>query len=198
MRSAAAPVGTWMTGSDGRRWFFDSGSLALDFAYTGDFGYGNIQWESLHSPADLEAWLTSRFEEPDAPVSDQAFRRARELRAAVTFAARAIAGGSRPEPAHVDTINAHASAHAVGRILDGGTERPPAPTADQMLATLAQEAVVALSADSDRLRHCRADDCGLIFLDVSRPRSRRWCSMQRCGGRAKARAHYDRHRHEGE
>ncbi|WP_031259162.1 CGNR zinc finger domain-containing protein, partial [Curtobacterium flaccumfaciens] len=40
-----------------------------------------------------------------------------------------------------------------------------------------------------RLSRCSAEDCGLVFYDSSRGGTRRWCSMQRCGNRAKVRAH---------
>ncbi|TAL94280.1 MAG: hypothetical protein EPN73_18145 [Paraburkholderia sp.] len=32
--------------------------------------------------------------------------------------------------------------------------------------------------------------CSWLFLDLSRSRSRRWCSMATCGNRAKAQRHY--------
>jgi predicted RNA-binding Zn ribbon-like protein len=32
--------------------------------------------------------------------------------------------------------------------------------------------------------------CGVLFLDRTRNRSRRWCSMKSCGNRAKAQRHY--------
>lgn len=44
----------------------------------------------------------------------------------------------------------------------------------------------------DRVRKCAGTDCGWIFLDTSRNRSRRWCDMEDCGNRAKARRHYKR------
>lgn len=39
----------------------------------------------------------------------------------------------------------------------------------------------------DRLRVC--EGCGTVFLDSSANGSRRWCTMQRCGNRAKVRAY---------
>ncbi|WP_233196275.1 CGNR zinc finger domain-containing protein [Trinickia soli] len=38
------------------------------------------------------------------------------------------------------------------------------------------------------VRECSA--CSWLFLDLSRSRSRRWCSMATCGNRAKAQRHY--------
>jgi predicted RNA-binding Zn ribbon-like protein len=43
-----------------------------------------------------------------------------------------------------------------------------------------------------RVGSCRNPSCGWLFLDLSRNRSRRWCSMADCGNRAKARRHYAR------
>jgi predicted RNA-binding Zn ribbon-like protein len=46
----------------------------------------------------------------------------------------------------------------------------------------------------DRVKQCPG--CGWLFLDMSRNRSRRWCTMQVCGNRAKARRYYERQRTE--
>jgi predicted RNA-binding Zn ribbon-like protein len=39
-----------------------------------------------------------------------------------------------------------------------------------------------------RLGRCEGDPCGGFFLDTSRAKPRRWCSMDTCGNRAKMRA----------
>ena len=39
---------------------------------------------------------------------------------------------------------------------------------------------------------CGDGECGWMFLDTSRGHTRRWCSMEDCGNRAKARRHYRR------
>jgi predicted RNA-binding Zn ribbon-like protein len=181
-----------MTGSDGHRWFFDSGSTALAFAYSGDFDYGVPQWESLHEPDDLDNWLAGRFGQPATPTDAAVFGRALMLRSAISAVARAIADGQIPGSPDVDVINESADRPAHVPRLSGGTLPAPPPTTERMIATIAQDAIRTLSAAPGRLRRCPADDCGLIFLDTSRPGNRRWCSMSRCGGRAKARAHYKR------
>ena len=50
--TVSIPVGQWLTPAEGTRWWFDSGSFALDFAYTGTMG-GNPARERLHAPDDL-------------------------------------------------------------------------------------------------------------------------------------------------
>lgn len=66
----------------------------------------------------------------------------------------------------------------------GGLLAPVAAAAAELLAT----------GDRSRLRRCAAQGCVRWFYDVSRNGRRRWCSMARCGNRAKVAAHYRRHR----
>jgi predicted RNA-binding Zn ribbon-like protein len=64
---------------------------------------------------------------------------------------------------------------------------------DQMLWSIAQSAAELLtSGDLSRLRECSADECGWLFEDTSRNRSRQWCDMQNCGNRAKVRRYRKR------
>jgi predicted RNA-binding Zn ribbon-like protein len=50
------------------------------------------------------------------------------------------------------------------------------------------------SGELGRVRECSSDTCEWLFVDTSRNRSRRWCDMEDCGNRAKARRHYHRKR----
>ena len=66
---------------------------------------------------------------------------------------------------------------------------------DQVLWPVARSAMDLLtSADLGRVRECACESCGWLFLDTSKNRSRRWCSMEACGNRTKARRHYARRR----
>lgn len=51
-----------------------------------------------------------------------------------------------------------------------------------------------LRQDPTRVRRCAHPACVLYFFDTSRNGTRRWCSMDGCGSRAKAARHYQRHR----
>jgi predicted RNA-binding Zn ribbon-like protein len=62
---------------------------------------------------------------------------------------------------------------------------------DQLLGPIAWSAAELLtSAELARVRECEGERCSWLFLDTSRNRGRRWCSMVDCGNRAKARRHY--------
>jgi predicted RNA-binding Zn ribbon-like protein len=54
-------------------------------------------------------------------------------------------------------------------------------------------AELLVGAQTDRIRACEGN-CGYLFLDLSKNRSRRWCLMSVCGARAKNRRHYARTR----
>ncbi len=48
--------------------------------------------------------------------------------------------------------------------------------------------------DRALVRECAGEDCGWLFLDTSRNRTRRWCDSRDCGNRMRVRQHYARQR----
>ncbi|MER8491550.1 CGNR zinc finger domain-containing protein [Mesorhizobium australicum] len=50
----------------------------------------------------------------------------------------------------------------------------------------AAAAMLVLFPSGNDIRRCEADNCGGFFIDDSRSKPRRWCSMDSCGNRAKA------------
>jgi predicted RNA-binding Zn ribbon-like protein len=92
-------------------------------------------------------------------------------------------------------INLYAATPDIPPALIGGSRQAGRSHArvSQAFSAMAREAVDLFGRDDvDRIRECAADDCELIFYDESRSNNRRWCSMQRCGNRAKVRAHRSR------
>ncbi len=185
-------TGQWFTDRIGTRWFFDAGALGLDFAYTGDFGYSNPSWERLHTPLDLTAWLTERFGPLSSPATPADLASARRLRDAITAIARAVAANMSPQSEPIDVLNDVAAQPDLNPVLAGGSIPPSCATVPRALSMIARDAIHVFAESPDRIRRCGADDCGLIFFDGSRPGVRRWCSMQRCGNRAKVRNHRSR------
>ena len=193
--AASVPgTGQWFTSSEGTRWWFDSGSLALDFAYTGPVGLAepgdDDPFETLHSASDLSAWLAPRL--PCAEAGDRDLADAVRLRGAIARLAHAASAGHAGDPADIDLLNLYASTPDIPPRMPGGSLQAGRtdPRAAQALSTVARDAVALLSGRvAGRIRGCDADDCGLIYLDTSRAGNRRWCSMQRCGNRNKVRAH---------
>ena len=176
-----------MTPGPAARWWFDSGALAIDFAYTGVFAESD---ETLHAEPDLAAWLSARFVEFDGSVSDRELHDARNLRGAIARAVLATSRGGRPDSADVDLINLYAATPDIPPVLAGGSRQAGRRTArvGQTLSEMARQAVELLSDEQrERIRECSASDCHVVFYDESRSNNRRWCSMAGCGTRAKVR-----------
>ena len=53
---------------------------------------------------------------------------------------------------------------------------------------------VVVEADFTHIKACEGHKCTLMFVDQTRARARRWCSMGVCGNRAKVTAHRKRKR----
>ncbi len=73
----------------------------------------------------------------------------------------------------------------------------PAPGLPPVRRGLAAVAVawseLVLAGDAARLKRCAEHACAWVFWDVSKNRSRRWCSMRVCGNRNKARRFAAKH-----
>jgi predicted RNA-binding Zn ribbon-like protein len=63
---------------------------------------------------------------------------------------------------------------------------------DALLRLRVVEAGVALLMSDAMLRVKSCPTCGWFFLDLSKNRSRRWCSMDTCGAVAKSRRYYQK------
>jgi predicted RNA-binding Zn ribbon-like protein len=63
------------------------------------------------------------------------------------------------------------------------------------LSMIARDAIDLVAGPAlDQVKACAQNDCRTLFLDASRNSRRRWCSMDRCGSRAKAMTFRERHR----
>lgn len=192
----ASIAGQWLTENDGSTWWFDAGSIALDFAHTGGFhgsqpAQSGVSTELLQSPSDLARWLGERLPRTDPSASERELSDALGLRAAIASLALSIVRGQRPAASDIDIVNLFAAMPDIPPALVGGTRQAGAGQArtSQALSRIAREAVTMFGDAAANIRECSATDCGLVYLDTSRSGNRRWCSMQRCGNRAKVRAH---------
>ncbi|MGD8318854.1 MAG: CGNR zinc finger domain-containing protein [Gemmatimonadota bacterium] len=188
---------------------FDADQLALDFLNTRGVADARNA-ETLVSPEAVVAWLgEAGIAEPadtgrlasSPPRARRLFGEALRLRDAVGEAVEAFAAGrSLPVPA-VHGINRALAVRREKRRLLSREEGAEVVTEWvragplELLAPVAEAALELLvGADRRRVRRCAADDCASWFLDTSRNGSRRWCSMARCGNRAKVAAFHRRQR----
>lgn len=169
---------------------FHHGRVALSFVGTvGDRGSGAT--ERVGTPRAFAAWLVAAGLVTEAVTPSPAqLRRAFALREAIARAVRALVSGAVPSEPDIELINGVARRWAPRLSLDPRTltvahaSQTPVETA---LGRIAVDAIGLLGdpGERSRLRACALDSCGAIFLTPAGRRERRWCSMERCGNRAK-------------
>jgi predicted RNA-binding Zn ribbon-like protein len=167
----------------------------LDFAVTLVGRYTEVPQDLVDTPAQLRAWLTEWGLAPADPVSEDDVARAQGLRDALHGLAKATAFGEAPTPGDVRVVDASLLDDMPVALRRKGTSvvasRPG--TAREALARLARQAADDLTGpDPVRLRACGDDECSGIFVDPTG--RRRWCSDERCGVKARVRAHRARAR----
>ncbi|WP_030567170.1 CGNR zinc finger domain-containing protein [Streptomyces aureocirculatus] len=178
---------------DGQVYRFDPGALCLELLATGGPG-AFARFETLHAPADLLAWTAqSRIGPcPGLTATERELAAVRELRDALFLFTADHAHGRPWDPRHLELLNDAAAAPPLAARIeaDGSRAWAPGATATGLLSTVARDAVDLFTGPhASRVRECAAHDCFLLFVDTSRPGRRRWCAMERCGNRAKARTH---------
>jgi predicted RNA-binding Zn ribbon-like protein len=164
-------------------------------------GFGDlVVWLRVAAglPAD-EARRAARWE---GKAEGQAvLREALALRAALREGAGRLAEGKAVGDRTLAAINrVLASRPAYRELIREGKrwvsrERPVSTAPEHLLVPIAESAAWLLEhGDPWLVRRCEGSSCVLHFYDTTRNRSRRWCSMEGCGSRAKAAAYYRRTR----
>jgi predicted RNA-binding Zn ribbon-like protein len=182
----------------------------LDFANTVGWRVTDHPHERLVSYADFVAWgqqvgvvaehqahrlLEEATRRP--AVASAVLERAIVLREAIYRIFSAVAGERTPQVADITTLNGFLS-EAMSRLqltltADGfaWSWAGDGSSLEQMLWPVVRSAAELLtSSELNRVGICAGDGCGWLFFDTSKNRSRRWCAMEDCGNRAKARRHY--------
>ncbi len=191
-----------------------SGQLCLDFVNTVDPRHGDNAHEYLLSYSDLLAWgyyvevlteskvqslLQKAVRQP--AIATIVFQRALTLREALYRIFSSIREGRSSNSEDIAILNATLSeGMAQAQLLstpDGSfvwTWSENNHALDIVLWPVARSAAELLtSEDRVRVKECPGNDgCGWLFVDTSRNHKRRWCDMEGCGNRAKARRHYER------
>ncbi|NIS81102.1 MAG: hypothetical protein GTO14_13045 [Anaerolineales bacterium] len=194
------------------RWDFDADLLPLDFANTAEWHAGPEPTERLNSYSDLVGWsraagLLTETEAgslldkaaKDTSEATRTLARAIDVREAIYDIFSALAAHRELPEGALDTINT-----ALSEALEHARITPADEAftwawsgegrLDRMLWPILHATAELLTSDDlERVGEC-ADNrgCGYLFFDTSRNHSRRWCSMEACGNRAKAQRHYSR------
>jgi predicted RNA-binding Zn ribbon-like protein len=195
----------------GPRFELNGDVLCLDFVNTLDDRPSEQPKELLNSYADLAGFAEdtgilelSRVDDlmkrsqMDREGAQRALRAAVELREAMYAIFRAI---MKKEPVpmraleqlngYVQDAARHARLVAKRGHFEWGFE--DSSSLDAMLWPIARSASDLLASDQLKfVRACSSKSCQWFFLDTSKNHRRRWCKMDVCGNRAKARRFYAR------
>ncbi|MCI0415879.1 ABATE domain-containing protein [bacterium] len=147
--------------------------------------------ELLTEPEARQLAVQARRNEPEASVI---WKRAIQLRESIYRICTGRLSGEIPQASDLEVLNRELQAafdrtklsmeksnfHWEWTNATGSLERILWPIADSAAAMLTE-------GDLTRLRQCSGDDCGWLFEDTTRNRSRHWCDMKDCGNTAKVR-----------
>jgi predicted RNA-binding Zn ribbon-like protein len=195
--------------------FFISGSLGLDFLNTLATPVDTpVDW--IDDGAGLLSWLEQAQLVPAKTLKllrtqampgefDAVAAQARGLREWFRGFLRARTGrGLRPEdlrdlgPLNRLLDRDEQFGQLVPRLTEGAFHLELKPhrrwrTPESLLLPICEEiARVLCSGDLEHVKACEGSTCTLLFVDRTRGRARRWCSMAICGNRAKQAAHRNR------
>ncbi|MEU9202766.1 CGNR zinc finger domain-containing protein [Streptomyces sp. NPDC048332] len=135
-------------------------------------GVGALDEKDLRAVHDVRARFAEVFAAADAQV------------AASLVNALVAAAGTTPHLSNHDGYDWHVHYFA-----------PDASLADHLAADCGMAlAFIIVAGETERLRRCEAPDCRHAFVDLSRNRSRRYCSSRTCGNRLHVAAYRARRR----
>ena len=145
--------------------------------------------EHLRTRADLERFLRAEgLLVRGRPVSEADLMLARSLRQALRGQLDVV-GPNHARAAAARTLSKWTASLAMHVRFEEAPRLHARDDARGALALLMGGAALAEAAGVwPRLKVCSAPDCGWAYVDESKNRLGRWCSMAACGGRMKSRA----------
>jgi predicted RNA-binding Zn ribbon-like protein len=150
----------------------------------------------LDDRGDAQRWLRDwGLLDPEDELPSGALTTLRAFREATRALLRANEEGGDPPGAELELFNERLSRSVRVSVVAGRLVfEPEGRGSDAALARLCAIAADALAGGSwARLKVCHNDRCRWAFYDASRNRTSRWCRMETCGNRAKARRYRERH-----
>jgi predicted RNA-binding Zn ribbon-like protein len=161
-----------------------------------------VTW-ARHAKATTEAEAKALAKEASLQPSEagRVLRLALRLREALYRIFKATLSGRAPDEGDLAILNEELlMAKGAQQIVstENGFEwrwSRPGTSLEKILWLVSESASeLLIRGDLSRLRRCGGDDCGWIFEDTTRNRSRHWCDMRDCGNRDHVRRFRQRQR----
>ncbi len=175
---------------------FLADNLALDFINT-EYGVDDRHQDCLTDEQSVQSWLEMAGllpKETDQTNARGLLDSAVKLRECLRVVVRAAMNGI---PADLGVINQVLEEGRPARVLEWDDEvrafrvafHPRDRSPASLLAPVAESLVGLVTGDKFQfVRQCEAQDCELLFHDLTKSHRRRWCSMATCGNRMKVAA----------
>lgn len=183
---------------------FIAGDVALDFVNTVADRLSDPR-EQLLTGADVDRWGREAgllMRGASLHLGAREMKQVRVVRECVYDVVHALATRGTPSAAVLEAFDTARARAARKRRVVRRSNRPAwawvteRGDPDRLLGPILERAAdLIVTVPSARLRQCEGAGCGWLFVDRSRAGLRRWCRMDDCGNRAKARRHYARERH---
>lgn len=159
-----------------------SANLVLDFANTVDI---EDKTDVFATVEGMATWLSDKGLAGDETPYDDLLALRTGLRARLL-----LDNGGEADPGEIVAAE-EVLKRAPLTVRLGAGEAPDEPLAaeDPVARIAAAWALTVASGDWPRLKQCPDHECGWVFWDATRSRTRRWCTMRVCGNRAKVRAY---------
>jgi predicted RNA-binding Zn ribbon-like protein len=162
------------------------------FLNSAEYTGGEVEEEDLTDVTALRKWFRTRgLIGPRAEVGEADLARAIDVREGLRDLLGANAGREVPADSLARLEQASSRCGLRTTFTPGEPPRLEADCSDVdggLARLLAIVATAAADGTWQRLRTCADDGCRWAFYDRSKNRSGRWCSMETCGNRHKARA----------
>jgi predicted RNA-binding Zn ribbon-like protein len=180
---------------------FLGGHAIVDFLNTEMISDG----KAVDALPDIEAlrnWLVQAdlaSKRAGLTLSPSILHDVKQLRRRIRAVIEAVAAGKKPQPGDAAAIDRElrrgTGSLALRRDGSGfvfGFEPSKEGGADPRFIIARTAAEFLSGADPSRVRRCQGPRCILLYYDLTKSGTRRWCSMASCGNRQKAAAHYRR------
>jgi predicted RNA-binding Zn ribbon-like protein len=184
------------------------GDLSLDFVNSVHDRFEEPAEDYLGDFADLATWALvaggisseekrrlENLARNNAQEAERVYAEALQLREAIHALYVSLLEGTEVPGRDLERVNRWLSGSMANLVLEPRGERFEFAWSEanygleSVLWPLTRSIAALVTSDRvDRLKQCPA--CGWLFLDSSKNMSRRWCSMETCGNRAKARRFY--------
>ncbi len=164
--------------------------LVRRFVNTRDVEEGTDELDALDS---LLSWfLGMNLLDNEASADERDLERALALREGIRSLLLAKSNAEGVEPADLRELNRVAASVCLGVRFDEDGHPTLGPESSGVSAALGRILAAVVRATDEgiwgRLKVCINDACQWAFYDRSKNRSGKWCTMEVCGNRMKARA----------